>query len=148
MKLSTSFLTDAAAVEVFDALHRYKISRDPKRFFPSRLVQWHFRVLTDHALGLGAVYDWKIWLLGIPVLAFQEQVVEWEEGKCVAYRAISGWEMDFHIDLKADGESTRVEVDTDLALPGPDFIHSLLRPAYELGLKRVCQSGLRKEGVL
>lgn len=147
MNLTTTFKAHSQPETVFAAFHQYKIKRRPGSFFHSRLVKWRFHVLTDHTLGLGAVYDWKIWLFGIPILAFKEQVVEWREGECVAYRAIWGWEMDFRIDLQPDGEATRVTVDTDLALPGPEFLNRLLRPAYEWGLRSVCRRGLHKEGI-
>ncbi len=147
MKLSTTFNAIASPETVFTALHHYKINRDPASFFPSRLVKWRFQVLSENTLGVGATYDWKIWLLGIPMLAFQEQVVEWQEGKSVAYRAIQGWEMDFRVDLVPVGEGTRVDVNTDLSLPGPEFLNRLLRPAYEWGFQMVCRRGLRKEGI-
>lgn len=88
----------------------------PARFFPARLARWRFRVLTQHTLGPGAIYDWKIWLLGIPILAFQEQVVEWQPGRRVAYQAISGWEMSFQIDLEPHGQDTSVIVDLDISI--------------------------------
>lgn len=147
MKLQTQFKAFASPETVFASFHQYKIKRDPGSFFPSKLVKWQFRVLSENTLGLGATYDWKIWLLGIPVLTFQEQVVEWQAGECVAYRAIQGWEMDFRIDLQPAGNATRVDVEADLALPGPDFIHSLLRPVYERGLQSVCRKGLGREAI-
>lgn len=91
MKLETQFEAIASPEDVFAAFHNYKIHRDPANFFPSKLVRWRFQVLSENALGIGATYDWKIWLLGVPVLAFQEKVVEWQEDKSVAYRAIQGW---------------------------------------------------------
>lgn len=147
MRLKTHFYAIARPEMVFEALHQYKIHRDPASFFPSKLVKWRFRVLSENTLGMGATYDWKIWLLGIPVLAFQEQAVEWQAGKSVAYRAIQGWEMDFRVDLQPDGKGTQVKVDTDLTLPGPAFTHRLLRPVYEWGLQKVCMDGLKKEGI-
>ncbi len=147
MKLEAEFIARAPAPQVFNAFHQYKINRDPARFFPGKLIQWEFNVLTEHALGLGAQYEWKIRLLGIPVLAFQEQVVAWEEGKQVAYRAIAGWQMDFCIDLKPINAETVLNVTTDLALPGFQALNRLLRPLYNWGLAQVCRRGLHKEGI-
>ncbi|MFQ5419486.1 MAG: hypothetical protein ACE5FD_00860 [Anaerolineae bacterium] len=147
MNLTTEFIADAAAPELFDTFHHYKISRNPAQFFPAKLVKWEFRVLTEHTLGIGAQYDWKIWLLGIPVLAFQEQVVAWEAGKRVAYRAISGWQMDFCIDLEPAGTGTQIKVVTDLSLPGFPALNRLLRPLYNRGLALVCRRGLHREGI-
>ena len=110
------------------------------------MVKWRFEVLSDHVLGLDAVYDWKIWLLGIPVLDFKEKVVEWEAGKGVAYRAISGWEMCFRIVLNADDGSTRVRICIDLSL-GNRLLEKSLRPFIEWGLDKACRRGLRKEGI-
>lgn len=147
MKLTTTFSALASPDTIFDAFHQYKIHRDPGSFFPSKLVKWRFQVLSKNTLGVGATYSWKIWLLGIPVLAFQEQVVEWQEGESVAYRAIQGWEMDFRIQLRPTDGGTQVCVSTDLFILGPAFLNRLLRPAYEWGLKRVCQRGLQNEGI-
>ena len=147
MNLTTEFMADAAAPEVFDAFHQYKISRDPARFFPSKLVKWEFRVLTEYTLGIGAQYDWKIWLLGIPVLAFREQVVAWEEGRRVAYQAISDWQMNFCVDLEPAEFGTRVKVMTDLSLPEFPVINRFLRPLYNWGLEKVCHRGLDREGI-
>ena len=147
MKLVTEFVARAPALEVFNAFHQYKVSRDPARFFPAKLIQWEFNVLTDQALGIGAQYEWKIRLLGLPLLAFQEQVVAWEEGKRVAYQAISGWQMDFCIDLKPVKAGTALKVTTDLALPGFPALNRLLRPLYNWGLAQVCRRGLHKEGI-
>lgn len=144
MRLSTSFKANASPETVFAAFHQYKIKRDPASFFPSKLVKWRFRVLSKNSLGVGATYDWKIWLLGVPMLAFQESVVEWQEGRSVAYRAIQGWQMDFRIELEPDGEKTRVGVNSDLSLPGPEFLNRMLRPVYEWGLQIVCRKGLGK----
>jgi len=90
MNYATEFWAFAGREDVFSAFHQYKISGDPQRFFPSRLVRWNFWVLTDNAIGIGATYDWRIELLGIPILDFREQVVEWRDGERVTYRAVSG----------------------------------------------------------
>lgn len=147
MKLKTTFTALENPGIVFSAFHQYKLKRNPAGFFPSLFVKFQFRVLSENTLGIGATYDWKIWLLGFPVLAFQEKVVEWQEGESVTYHAIQGWEMDFRINLRPDSEGTQVKVGTDLALPGPAFTHRLLRPAYEWGLQKVCMRGLKKEGI-
>lgn len=147
MKLTTTFIALEKPEIIFSAFHQYKLRRNPASFFPSLFVKWHFQVLSENTLGIGATYDWKIWLLGFPVLAFQEKVVEWKEGEAVAYRAIQGWEMDFRVDLQPEGEGSRVTIDTDLALPGPDFLNDVLRPVYEQGLQKVCRKGLRNEGI-
>jgi hypothetical protein len=103
--------------------------------------------MTENVLGLGARYDWKIWLLGIPLLAFQEQVIEWQAGRSVAYRAISGWEMNFRINLAPEGENTHITVETSFSLPGINSLNEQLLPAYNWGLKKVCMRGLNKEGI-
>ncbi len=146
MKFETEIIAEARPEDVFAAFHQYKVSRNPSRFFPSKLVKWHFDVLTDHTLGSGAIYEWKIWLLRIPVLHFKERVVEWQEGKSVAYEAISGWKMHFRVDLEPEGEYTLVKVSIDFSL-GVQLLDRLLRPFIEWGLGRVCRSGLGKEGV-
>lgn len=147
MKLRTTFVALDKPEIVFSAFHQYKLRRNPASFFPSPFIKWQFRVVSENTLGIGATYAWRIWLLGFPVLAFQEKVVEWQEGESVAYRAIQGWKMDFRVNLQPDGDGTQVKVDTDLALPGPAFTHRLLRPAYEWGLQKVCMHGLKKEGI-
>lgn len=146
MRYTTQLEAQAGPEEIFDAFHRYKTSEDPSRFFPSRLSRMDFHVVTKHTLGVGAIYDWRIWALGIPVLKFREQVVEWEAAKAVAYKAISGWEMYFRVDLKPKMESTLVTVAIDFSL-GVLFLDRLFRPFIEWGLNRVCRRGLRKEGI-
>jgi len=147
MKLMTTFTAQEKPESVFSAFHQYKLRRNPASFFLSLIAKWQFQMLSENALGIGPTYDWKIWLLGFPLLAFQEKVVKWREGKSVAYQAVEGWEMDFRVDLQPEGEVTRVTVDTDLALPGSDFLNNLLRPLYEQGLRMVCRNGLSKEGI-
>lgn len=147
MKLTTTFIALEKPEIVFSAFHQYKLRLNPASFFPSLFVKWQFRVLSENTLGIGATYDWKIWVLGFPVLAFQEKVVEWKEGEAVAYRAIQGWEMEFRVDLQPESEGTRVTIDTDLVLPGPDFLNNVLRPVYEQGLQMVCRKGLSNEDI-
>ncbi len=146
MKYQTQFLAWATPDAVFDATHQYKLERNPGRFFPSRLVGWRFRVLTNQTLGPGAIYDWKIWLLKIPILAFQEQVTVWQPGRRVAYQAKSGWEMSFQIDLEPRGEDTLVAVSLDISLGHP-LVDRLCRPFVEWGLEIVCRRGLNREGI-
>lgn len=146
MNFKTEFISEAEPQAVFAALHQYKVSQNPARFFPSRLVRWHFEVLTSHTLGQGATYEWKIWLLGFPVLAFTEQVVAWQDGRLVVYEAISGWDMRFRVDLAPDEGGTLVKVAIDFSL-GVRFLDWLLRPFIEWGLGRVVRSGLGKEGI-
>ena len=147
MNLSTTFIAMEKPEMVFSAFHRYKLRRNLSSFFPSLFVKWRFFVLSENTLGIGATYDWKIWLLGFPVLQFQEQVVEWQDGKSVANYATQGWEMDFRIDLEAAENGICVDVVTDLSLPGPDFLNRFLLPAYEWGLQIVCRKGLSNEGI-
>ncbi len=146
MKYRSQFLAQATPEAVFDTMHYYKLDRNPGRFFPSGLVRRRFRVLTDYTLGPGAIYDWKIWLLGIPVLSFQEQVVAWRPGRRVAYRATSGWHMSFQIDLEPHGQDTVVTVSLDFSL-GPSIVGRLLRPFVEWGLGTVCRRGFSREGI-
>ncbi len=146
MNYVTELKALAGPEEVFSTLYQYKIVGDPRRFFPSKLVKWNFQVLTDNPIGLGATYDWRIFLLRIPVLAFTEQVVEWQDGRSVAYQAISGWTMYFRVCLEPDGESTRVKVEIDFSV-GNLLIDRMLRPFVEWGLEKVCRHGLTKEGI-
>lgn len=105
-----------------------------------------FRVVTGHTLGVGAMYDWKIWVLGVPILKFEEQVVEWQAAQSVAYQAISGWKMYFRVDLDPLNENTLVTVTIDFSL-GWLVLDTLFRPFIEWGLNRVCRQGLHKEGI-
>jgi hypothetical protein len=54
-----------------------------------------YQVVTEHTLGLDVLYDWKFSIMGIPFFSFREKVVEWQEGRRVAYQAISGRKMYF-----------------------------------------------------
>lgn len=140
MKYETTFLIKARPNDVFMAIHEYKLKRTPNEFFSwlfmGTLVKMDFRVLTRHPLGMGAIYDWKFKVLGIPFLAFQEKVVEWVEGRTVAYRAIAGWDMFFRLDVEPEEDSTRVRETINFST-GSAFFDQLLRPFIEWGLHEV-----------
>lgn len=149
MRYATQFLIQAAPTKVFAALHRYKIARRPNDFFMGkvlgRIANMGFEVITDHTLGLGATYAWDIRLLGIPVLQFQEQVVEWQEGKCVAYQAVKGWKMFFRAELEPQNDGTRAKFEIVFSF-GITMIDLILRPIVEMMLRTVCR-GLVKRGL-
>lgn len=126
---------------VFAAIHQYKVSRRPGDLFgdalPPKIVKIDFAVLSDNTLGPGAVYDWEFRLLGLPILKFQEQVVEWIEGKSVAYQAITGWEMTFRTRLEPVSGGTHVKAEIDFSPFGIAFLDWLFTPIVKWGLRRV-----------
>ncbi|MFQ6089603.1 MAG: hypothetical protein ACE5K0_11990 [Candidatus Methanofastidiosia archaeon] len=141
MRYETEFKVNAKPKEVFTTLHRYKINRRPSELFggvlPPWLVKIDFQVLTDHTLGLGAVYYWKFKILGISILRFKEKVIEWKEGKSVAYQAISGWEMLFQIELERLTMGTLIKTQIDFSPIGFKFFDWLFSPIVKWGLNRV-----------
>src|SRR5574341_1138471 len=147
MQYSATFLVKAKPGDVFAAIHEYKVRRQPDDFFAWRflraLINTDFQVLTVHTLGLGAIYDWKFRILGLPVFAFQEKVVEWVEGRTVAYGAISGWEMFFRVDVEPHNGSTRVTELIDFST-GSRLFDRLCRPFFEWGLRKVGQGLVRR----
>lgn len=149
MNYQTELLVDAEPKDVFASLHQYKLTRRPDDYFfgplVRRLARMEFEVLTPHTLGLGATYKWKIRLLGFTVLQFQEQIVEWIEGKCVAYRALTGWDMTFRSDLEPMDGATLARVKIDFTFGSP-FLDRMLRPAVQTGLRIVCK-GLIRRGI-
>ena len=146
MRYHAEFIAEASAERVFDAFHRYKEERDPTRFFPT-LVDWEFDVATENVLGLGARYRWKIGWLGREILNFTEEVVEWERGRAVSYRAVEGWTMDFRVGLCPLSDGTAVAIDFQ-ATSGRDVVDRWLRPVVEAGLGWVCRRGLAREGII
>ncbi len=104
---------------------------------PSTIVSIDFKVLTEHALGLGAAYAWRFWVLGIPVLKFQEQVVEWTEGKSVSYQATSGWKMSFRTELTPATEDTALKTEITFSLFGIGLLDELFGPIVRWRLGRV-----------
>jgi len=141
MRYKTEFKIKANLKEVFAALHQYKIDRRPGELFgtvlPSWLVKIDFRVLTSNTLGLGAVYNWKFKILGIPILKFKEKVVEWKEGKSVAYQAISGWKMFFRTELEPSTEGTLIKTEIDFSPMGFVIFDWLFSPVVKWGLNKV-----------
>jgi len=126
---------------VFDAIHQYKVRRSPADLFgdvlPPKVVKIDFNVLTRNTLGLGAIYAWEFRVFGVPILKFCEQVVEWEEGKSVGYRALSGWEMSFYTNLKPMPGGTLVKTVIDFSPFGFAFLNWLFTPVVKWGLSRV-----------
>jgi polyketide cyclase/dehydrase/lipid transport protein len=151
MRYTTELLVNAQPQEVFDALHQYKRERNPNAFFSwlflGTIVKMDFRVLTENVVGLGATYDWKFRLFGYPIFAFQEQIVEWEEGKTVSYQAISGWNMLFRVHVEPHHGQTLATIQIDFSL-GMKVLNRLFRFFIEWGLhkvsKRSIDRGLRK----
>lgn len=142
MLYQTTFTINAEPKDVFAAIHEYKLRQRPREFFSflglEKLVTMEFHVLTPHAIGPGATYDWTFRLLGVPVLAFQERIVDWIEGKTAAYRAISGWDMYFRVDVMAEAGGTRVVEQIDISV-GTELIGRMLQGFIEWGLRRVGQ---------
>ncbi len=143
MLYQTEFDVNADPGEVFDALHQYKRERNPNRFFLSpflqKVVDMRFQVLTPHAVGLGATYSWKVLVLGVTLLQFEEQVVAWEPVSLATYQAVRGWEMSFRTILVKLRASTRVRVELEMSF-GNGLLDRLMRPLVKFGLGRVCQA--------
>ena len=141
MRYTTEFKVKAPQNKVFAALHQYKINRRPSDLFgdvlPPGIVKIDFSVLTENTLGLGAVYDWKFRILGIPILRFQEKIIEWTEGKSVSYQAISGWKMFFRTELEHRPEGTLIKTQIDFSLFGIAIFDRLFAPIVRWGLSRV-----------
>jgi len=140
-KYETTFKIGRNSEEVSAALHQYKINRRPADLFgsvlPSWLVKMDFQVLTNNTLGLGAIYDWKFRVLGVPVLKFKEEVIEWQEGKSVAYQAISGWRMFFRTELEPVSEGTLIKTEIDFSPLRFAFADRLFGPIVKWGLNKV-----------
>lgn len=147
MLYGTTLIVNAAPQDVFSAIHEYKLRRRPDQFFSllflERLVKMEFRVLTGHTLGLGAIFDWRFSALGVTLLAFQEQIVEWVPDKTVAYQAVSGWSMHFKVDLDGDNSETHVSVQLDISTGNP-VVDRLFRPFFEWGLRQAVRNLIAK----
>jgi hypothetical protein len=147
MLYQTEFEVKADPGEVFDALHQYKRERNPNQFFLSpflqRVVNMQFQVLTPHAVRLGAIYSWKVLVLGVALLQFEEEVVAWEPASLAAYKAMRGWEMSFRTILVKLRASTRARVELEMSI-GNGLFDRLLRPLVEFGLRRVCEALIRR----
>lgn len=140
MLYQATFTVQTAPEDVFAATHEYKLRQRPAEFFSflslEKLVKMEFRVLTPHALGLGATYDWTFRVLGTPILVFQEKIIDWVDGRTTSYRAVSGWNMTFRIDVEAEDGGSRVTEQIDIST-GIPFTDRLFRGFIEWGLKRV-----------
>lgn len=151
MRYTTKLLVNARPQEVFDALHQYKRERDPNTFFSwfflGTIVKMDFHVLTENVVGEGATYDWTFRLFGHPIFAFQEQIVEWQEGKSVSYQAISGWNMLFRVQVEPHHDQTLATIQIDFSL-GAKLLDLVFRFFIEWCLyrvsKRSIERGLRK----
>ncbi|MBE0448285.1 MAG: hypothetical protein IBX64_09355, partial [Actinobacteria bacterium] len=147
MRYKTEFIFNARPEEIFDAIHRYKVERNPNKYFLGNFtklfIDMDFKVLTTETLGLGATYGWNIKVFGIPTLKFTERIVEWQKGRTVAYEAVSGWKMFFRIDLESVGEATLVKVQLDYST-GSRFFDRLPRLLVVSGLKRASQNLIKR----
>ena len=80
--LTAFVLIHAAPADVFEAMHRYKVERNPTAYFLGsllgRVVHMGFHVVSPNALGMGATYDWRFTVFGVPIFRFREQVTECE----------------------------------------------------------------------
>ncbi|MBI4491632.1 MAG: SRPBCC family protein [Chloroflexi bacterium] len=66
---------------------------DPRKPFLTSNPMMHMELGSPQNRGVGTIYRWSFTLPLWPMLRFDEAVTEWEEGRRIAYRAISGWEM-------------------------------------------------------
>ncbi|MCZ7574394.1 MAG: SRPBCC family protein [Ardenticatenaceae bacterium] len=91
---------------------------DPRKPFLTGNPVTTMTVVGDQTVGAGTVYRWTFALpLGL-TLQFDEVVTEWIENQCLAYRAISGWEMAAASALAPDDGGTRVTFTLRYQLPG------------------------------
>lgn len=132
---------------MFAAIHRYKCERNPGAYFLgplfSHVVHMGFQVVSPNAVGLGATYDWRITLLGLSILQFREQVVEWVPARAVGYRAESGWNMTFRTELEPAGGGTLVRSSIDCST-GFTLLDQIAKPVVEIGLRLVSRGMIRR----
>jgi len=147
MRYATHFLIRAAPADVFEAMHRYQVERNPTAYFLGsllgRIVHMGFQVVSPNALGMGATYDWRFTLLGMPVFRLREEVVEWDEGRAVGYRAARGWNMEFRTELAPVGAGTMVDTSIEFST-GLRFLDRAAKPLFETGLRLVSAAMIKR----
>ncbi len=80
---------------------------DPRKSFLTSNPVTHMEVASEQMAGVGAIYRWIFTLpLGL-TFKFDEVVTEWIEPSRLAYRAISGWQMEASAVLTPDNEGTQ-----------------------------------------
>ena len=80
---------------------------DPRKTFLTGNPVTQMDVGSRRTSGVGTVYRWSFTLpLGLR-FAFNEVVTEWVEPERLAYRAVSGWEMEAVNVLSPEGGGTR-----------------------------------------
>lgn len=78
---------------------------------------------SDQMAGVGTIYRWSYGLPRGPRLGFEEVVTEWEEGRKMAYRAISGWDMHATGELAPTAGGTAYTFTLEYRPPRPwDFL--------------------------
>ena len=70
-------------------------------------------------VGVGTIYKWSFRLPFGPTFRFDELVTEWVTAEQIGYRALSGWAMEFHAALAAEGSGTRFRIQLLYSLPFP-----------------------------
>ncbi len=147
MKYKTTFEVSANNAKVFQAIHLYKLQRKPANYFLGGILRllfkMDFKVITPNTLGMDAIYDWKISLLGIRIFAFQEQVVEWIENEAVSYKGIEGWNFYFETKLAPKNNGTEVYTSIEFTT-GSKIVDRLAKPFFELGLKQISRRAINK----
>lgn len=89
-----------------------------KRFLTDNPVT-EMQIVSAQTTGVGTMYRWKLTLpLGLR-FRFDEIVTEWAEPERLAYRAVSGWDMEASALFEPDGNGTRETFTLRYRAPSP-----------------------------
>ncbi len=91
---------------------------DPRKSFLTNNPVTQMEVAGEQTAGVGTIYRWTFTLpLGL-IFRFDEVVTEWIEPERLAYRAVSGWEMEALAVLIPDNGGTQETFTLRYRAPG------------------------------
>ena len=91
---------------------------DPRKPFLTSNPITRLEVVGERTAGVGTIYRWTFTLPFGLRFQFAEVVTEWIEPERLAYRSISGWEMEALATFTAEEEGTREAFTLRYRLPG------------------------------
>lgn len=80
---------------------------DPRKPFLTSNPVTSMSITGSQTRGVGTIYQWKFRLPFGLCFRFEEIVTEWVEPERLAYRALSGWDMEALAMFQPDGAGTR-----------------------------------------
>lgn len=80
---------------------------DPRKSFLTSNSVTRMEVVGEKTAGVGTIYRWTFTLPFGLTFKFDEVVTEWIEPRGLAYRAVSGWQMEASAALTPDHEGTQ-----------------------------------------